>query len=417
MGVDAMNVIESVRPAVPRRVFTGLMLAAWFLLLLATGNDALACSSFLLEKDGSVIAGRNLDSNKFTPGVVVVNHRGIWKESRSWDELAYGRSVPNAHLSWVSKYGSITFNTFCRDFVDGGMNEAGLFIQEMSLVENKYPEDPAMPRFFMMLWMQYILDNFESVDQVVASAREVVIDGWNWHFFAADAEGNTAAIEFVDGKPVLTYSAAMPITVLCNETYETEMDLLRTYKGFGGDTPVVLKDAGVTPDPDAPYVDDRFVNAATLIKMSEASQMSPLDYGMKVLDEMAWDGTQWSYVCDLTKKTVRYRTKDSPELKELRFSDFNFDAAGPTRMLDIHATGDIGPGSFSDYSLEFNRASLVKKISGWESVFSSNGATLEGALDRISGYSETTKVAQPQLLLEEKTKGDFAPVTSASGGR
>ncbi len=396
-----MNVIESVRPAVLRRVLSGLILAVGFLLLLAIGNDALACSSFLLKKDGSVIAGRNLDSSKFTPGVVVINHRGIWKESRSWNELAYGRSVPNAHLSWVSKYGSITFNTFCRDFVDGGMNEAGLFIQEMSLVENKYPEDQAMPRFFMMLWMQYILDNFESVDQVVASAREVVIDGWNWHFFAADSEGNTAAIEFVDGKPVLTYGEAMPITVLCNETYETEMNLLRTYQGFGGDTPVVLKDAGVTPDPDAPYVDARFVNAATLIKMSEDSQMSPLDYGMKVLDEMAWEGTQWSYVCDLTKKTVRFRTKDSPELKELRFSDFTFDVADPTLMLDIHATGDIGPGSFSDYSLDFNRASLEKKISGWETVFSSNGATLEGALDRISGYSETTQVAIPQLLDEK----------------
>lgn len=396
-----MNLVETGRSTVPKRVIYGLVLAGGFLLLLATGNDALACSSFLLEKDGSVIAGRNLDSTKFTPGVVVVNHRGIWKESRSWNELAYERSVPNPHLSWVSKYGSITFNTFCRDFVDGGMNEAGLFIQEMSLVENKYPENPAMPRFFMMLWMQYILDSFESVDQVVASAREVVIDGWNWHFFAADADGNTAAIEFVDGKPVLTYGEAMPITVLCNETYETEMDRLRTYQGFGGDTPVVLKDAGVTPDPDAPYVDDRFVNAATLIKMSEESQMSPLDYGMKVLDEMAWDGTQWSYVCDLTNKAVRYRTKDSPELKELRFSDFSFDPAGPTLMLDIHATGDIEPGSFSDYSLEFNRASLEKKISGWESVFSSNGATLEGALDRISGYSETTKVAQAQLLPEE----------------
>ena len=364
-------------------------------------NDSLACSSFLLKKDGSVIAGRNLDSSKFTPGVVVINHRGIWKESRSWNELAYGRSVPNAHLSWVSKYGSITFNTFCRDFVDGGMNEAGLFIQEMSLVENKYPENPAMPRFFMMLWMQYILDNFESVDQVVASAREVVIDGWNWHFFAADAEGNTAAIEFVDGRPVLTYGEAMPITVLCNETYEKEMDLLKTYQGFGGETQVVLKDAGITRDPDAPFVDERFVNAATLIKMSDDSQMLPLDYGMKVLDEMAWEGTQWSYVCDLTKKTVRFRTKDSPEIKELRFSDFTFDAADPTLMLDIHATGDIEPGSFSPYSLENNRASLEKKISGWENVFSTNGATLEGALDRISGYSETTRVAKPQQSLEK----------------
>lgn len=393
---------ESVYPTFVRSGIAGLVLAMGIIVLPAPWADVLACSSFLLEKDDAVIAGRNLDSQKFTPGVVVINHRGIWKESRSWNELAYGQSVPNPHFSWVSKYGSMTFNTFCRDFVDGGMNEAGLFIQEMSLVENMYPEDSTKPRIFMMLWMQYVLDSFESVDQVVASAHEVVIDGWNWHFFAADAQGNTAAIEFIDGKPVLTYGEAMPITVLCNETYATEMNLLKTYQGFGGATPVVLKDAGVTPDPDAPSVDDRFVNAATLIKLSGDSSLSPTDYGMKILDEMAWEGTQWSYVCDLTNKTVRYRTKDSPEPKELRLTDFNLDAVSPARMLDIHATGVIEPQSFSEYSPELNRASLEKKISGWESVFTANGATLEGALDRISGYSETTKVAQPGLNLEDR---------------
>lgn len=66
-------------------------------------------------------------------------------------------------------------------------------------------------------------------------------------------------------------------------------------------------------------------------------------------------------------------------------------------MLDIHAPGGIGPESFSDYSPENNRKSLEKKISGWEGVFTSNGATLEGALNRISGYPETT-VVKPGLL-------------------
>jgi choloylglycine hydrolase len=374
----------------------GLMLMAGLCLALAAGNEALACSSFLVEKDGAVIAGRNLDSEKFTSGVVVVNKRGIRKESRSWNELAYGQEVPNPHITWVSKYGSITFNTFCRDFVDGGMNEAGLFIQEMSLVENKYPEDAAKPRFFMMLWMQYVLDNFESVDQVVDSARGVVIDGWNWHFFAADAAGNTAAIEFIGGKPVLTYGEAMPVTVLCNETYTTEMERLQNYEGFGGNKPAFLKGDPRTRGAEEPVEDDRFVNAATLIKRTKDSPLPPLDYGMKILEEMAWEGTQWSYVCDLTNKKIRFRTKDSPQLKELSFADFDLDPRSPTRMLDIHSTGDIGPDSFSDYSLKLNRDSLKKKISGWESVFTSNGATLEGALERISSYSETMAVIEAE---------------------
>ena len=372
----------------------GLMLLTLLCLTPAVSHESLACSSFLIEKDGVFVAGRNLDSQKFTPGAVVINKRGIRKENRSWNELAYGQEVANPHITWVSKYGSIAFNTFGRDFVDGGMNEAGLFIQEMSLVENKYPEDAAKPRFFMMLWMQYVLDSFESVDQIINSANEVIIDGWNWHFFAADTAGNTAAIEFIDGKPVLTYGKAMPFTVLANDTYATEMERLLKYEGFGGNRLVLLKGDARQRDPEEPVEDDRFVNAATLINKSPDSPLPPLDYGMKILEEMAWDGTQWSYVCDLTNKTIRFRTKDSPQLKTLRFADFNFEANSPTLMLDIHTTGDIGPDSFSEYSLELNRAQLNKKISGWGSVFTSNGATLEGALDRIAGYPETTELVR-----------------------
>jgi choloylglycine hydrolase len=387
-----VNIPKIARTTVSMSRVSGLILMAGLCLALAAGHEALACSSFLVEKNGAIVAGRNLDSEKFTSGVVVVNKRGIRKESRSWKELGYGQEVPNPHLTWISKYGSITFNTFCRDFVDGGMNEAGLFIQEMSLMENKYPEDAAKPRIFMMLWMQYVLDSFESVDQVVESAREVVIDGWNWHFFAADAAGNTAAIEFIDGKPVLTYGEAMPVTVLCNDTYTTELERLRTYEGFGGSKMVLLKGDPGTRGAEEPVEDDRFVNAATLIKRTADSPLPPLEFGMKILEEMAWEGTQWSYVCDLTNMKIRFRTKDSPQLKELSLADFDFGSHSPTRMLDIHSIGDIGPDSFSDYSLKLNRDSLKKKISGWESVFTSNGATLEGALDRIAGYSETTTI-------------------------
>jgi len=389
-----MGIVNIVRSKTSYTRVCGLILMIGLYLLAAADREALACSSFLMEKAGVFIAGRNLDSQKFTPGVVVVNKRGIRKESRSWNELGYGQAVPNPHVTWVSRYGSITFNTFSRDLIDGGMNESGLFIQEMSLVENKYPEDATKPRFFMMLWMQYVLDNFEFVDQVVDSAREVVIDGWNWHFFVGDAAGDTAAIEFVEGEPVLTYGEAMPITVLANETYAIEMERSRKYVGFGGDQPVVLKGDPNYRDPSEPVEDDRFVNAAMLIHRGEASPLAPLDYGMKILEEMAWEGTQWSYVCDLTNRTIRFRTQDSPGIKVLDFADFDFEAHSPVRMLDIHSTGEVGPGSFSDYTLELNRDHLSRKISGWGEVFTSNGATLEGALDRIAGYPETTAVAE-----------------------
>ena len=105
----------------------------------------------------------------------------------------------------------------------------------------------------------------------------------------------------------MTYGKAMPITVLANETYATEMDRLLKYEGFGGDKLVILKDDERQRDPNEPIEDDRFVNAATLIN----------------------------------------RSTDSP--------------LPPPRV--------------------------------WDGVFTSNGATLEGALERISGYPETTEAA------------------------
>jgi hypothetical protein len=35
-------------------------------------------------------------------------------------------------LSWISRYGSVTFSTFGKDMTDGGVNEVGLYIWEMS---------------------------------------------------------------------------------------------------------------------------------------------------------------------------------------------------------------------------------------------------------------------------------------------
>ena len=107
--VNNSNIVRVV--VATSRVFA-LVLAVGLFLALVNGRDALACSSFLVEKNGTVVAGRNLDSTKFTPGVVVINKRGVRKESRSWNELAYGQTVPNPSMTWVSKFGSITFNTF-----------------------------------------------------------------------------------------------------------------------------------------------------------------------------------------------------------------------------------------------------------------------------------------------------------------
>jgi len=62
------------------------------------------------------------------------------------------------------------------------MNEAGLFIKEMTLNGIRFPKNESIPLFFMVHWMQYVLDNFDTLDQVVRSVYNLTIDDWTWHF-------------------------------------------------------------------------------------------------------------------------------------------------------------------------------------------------------------------------------------------
>lgn len=368
----------------PPRAYRFLVL--FIFLILFHIHDALACSTFMLKKGTALIVGHNLEDENHSPGVVVINKRGVHKLGKSWSELAYNQAVPNPPLTWISKYGSVTFNTFCRDFPDGGMNEAGLFITEMSLADTRFPQDSSKPLLFMMLWMQYVLDNFNSVEQVVRSAHVLTIDGWNWHFFTADRKGNAAVIEFLDRKTVVYQGEKLPVPVLCNEKYKQEMEMLQTYRGFGGEKPVVLKEAY--------RIDERFVRAARMINDFDPAQKAALDYGFEILTELSSRVTQWSYVCDLNNLKVYFKTTASPKIKELNLHSFDLSCQTPVKMLDIHAdfSGSI-ERNLRDYSLEYNRERMRMKLSekGWEEVFTSHGSTPEEAIANFSRYSESTK--------------------------
>jgi choloylglycine hydrolase len=92
-----------------------------------------ACSTFKLQKGGELIYGHNLNQGDIgVPGLIFINKRGIFKKGRTWSELINKGGADPVDFYWISRYGSVTFNVFGKDFPDGGMNEAGLYIWEMS---------------------------------------------------------------------------------------------------------------------------------------------------------------------------------------------------------------------------------------------------------------------------------------------
>ncbi|UCC41140.1 MAG: linear amide C-N hydrolase [Candidatus Aminicenantes bacterium] len=364
---------------------TVFLITLSIVLLLGTVSDILPCQTFTLKKGSILIVGHNLGARNHVPGLVVINKRGVRKTAVSWKELLSGKPASNPPFEWISKYGSVTFNPFCRDFPDGGMNEAGLFIEEMTLDGTRFPVDESKPLLFMMLWMQYILDSFETVEQVVQSVHDLTIDGWTWHFFTADRKGNSAVIEFLDGEINIFKGKDLPFPVLCNTKYVAEVKNIKRYKDFGGDKAIDLKS----------HRQQRFIHGAQMIRDFDPEKDDAVDYGFKILNQFDRGGTQWSFVCDLKNLKAYFRSKASKKIKELDLKSFGLSCRTSVKVLDYHSDleGNVEK-NFTGYSLKKNRDFLKTAISalgkGFESFLTAEGSTIEEVISRLAGYSEKT---------------------------
>ena len=109
-----------------RFIVPGLITA---LVLPAIPGDA--CTSFLLKHPKGPLMAKNYDWD-VPDGLVVVNPRGLAKTA-----LVPGDASP---VRWTSRYGSLTFNQYGREFPMGGMNETGLAMEVLWLPDTVYPE-------------------------------------------------------------------------------------------------------------------------------------------------------------------------------------------------------------------------------------------------------------------------------------
>lgn len=72
-------------------------------ILFLSNHSIQGCTTFCMKQDKENIVGRNLDWHIDT-GLIIVNKRNVVKEA-----LVSDSEKP---ASWISKYGSITFNQY-----------------------------------------------------------------------------------------------------------------------------------------------------------------------------------------------------------------------------------------------------------------------------------------------------------------
>ena len=291
---------------------------ALFLLTLYS-SFLFACSTFLLNKDGQLVFGRNYDWVSGN-GAVMINPRGVKKTS----------FAPNGGkaITWVSGCGSVTFNQFGKEFPHGGMNERGLVIELMWLSETTYPSADDRASMNELQWIQYQLDNCATVSEVIATDSIIRISRQQaapLHYLVADANGDAATIEFINGQMKVHRGKDLPTPVLTNTVY-AEAQRQVTQQGSNGRS---YGDNSV----------DRFATACRMVQQYQTTNTKEpaVDYAFNILNKIAQGSyTKWRIVYDITNRQVQFVTYDHPQRKTLSFADIDFSCASPTLHFPLN---------------------------------------------------------------------------------
>lgn len=325
-----------------------------FLFSLATlslAPKAEACTRAVYTgTDGMVVTGRTMDWKTEL-------HSNIWVFPRGMERN--GETGANS-LKWTSKYGSVVTSAFEIASTDG-MNEEGLVANLLWLSESEYPvRDRNKPGLTIAAWVQYMLDNFATVNEAVTSIQEntfqVVSDKMpdgsrlaTLHLSISDASGDNAIFEYIKGN--LTIYHNKEYKVMTNSpTYDKQLAINDYWKGIGG----------LTFLPGTNRAADRFARASFYInalpetdneKIAVASVLSVIrnvsvPYGISTPESPEISTTQWRTISDSKNLTYFFESSLTPNTFWVNLRDMDLSESAPVMKLSI-AKGEIYNGNTS----------------------------------------------------------------------
>ena len=313
------------------------------------------CSSFCLVNNGYAVFGTNLDSNVYE-GLLYINKRGLGK-------TGFG----GGSTRWISKYASITFAFAAYHYAWSGMNEKGLVVSTMGLDESVPPAPDERYALDSGTWLQYVLDMCETIDdlhEIDSKVRIIVAD----HYLITDRKGNSAVVEFLDGRMVVHRGEGLPVAALTNNKYT---DSLQTWH---------QKNQGQAWDRYDPSL-ARFVRVADRVAGFESTDAdSAVNYAFDTLYDVRAEqfytqgASQWSIVYDCKNMRIYFRTFFHPEIRYLDFYKFDLACDTPVKMLDIHEelSGDVSE-DFFDFSYEISYQHFLTFCQKWGVEYTPSG--------------------------------------------
>lgn len=299
------------------------------------------CTVLRLKNENGYLMVKNNDTF-IMEGILFTNKRGISKSALIMP--------PQKPLRWVSRFGSVSFSQCGKELPVGGINEAGLVVEQTTLPETVYSNCVEKPAVGELQVIQFILDTCSNVNEGIVAFEQVEISQpvWTIHYVLFDKSGEMAVVEYIQGEKKVYHGQELPVKVLANSRYDKCMEMQN------GEM--------VKLELESEYERnslERFIRAA---RCSEEYLDCTVDGAFAALEEVKRPDTVWSIVYDTCTLSLYFATKDNRDIKYLSLKDFDFskESASHAYTLTNSAGGDI-KACFEKYSAEINSA-LVKSF-------------------------------------------------------
>ena len=268
-------------------------------------------------------------------------------------------------LEWTSKYGSVVASAYDICSTDG-MNEKGLVANLLWLAESEYPQwDGKKPGLSIAAWVQYILDNFATVDEAISYVEkgtfEVVSDMMpdgtrmaTLHLSISDADGDNAIFEYIGGELKIHHDKSYQV-MTNSPVFNQQLALNDYWKNIGGTTFL----------PGTNRAADRFVRASFYInaipkvadtRTAVASVFSVIrntsvPLGITTPNEPNISSTRWRTVSDQKNKVYFFESTIQPNVFWVNLRDVDFSEKAPVKMLDL-VSGKTYAGNTAEQFVE-----------------------------------------------------------------
>jgi penicillin V acylase-like amidase (Ntn superfamily) len=327
-------------------------------------SDLLGCTRILYEGERKlVLTARSMDFSIDIPANMWIFPRGMERSGM----------VGEQSFLWRSRYGSLVVSAWDIASPDG-MNEKGLVANLLWLVKSQYPEfdlKGSKKAISISLWAQYVLDNFATVKEAVAALKKeefVVVSDYipgtdkftTVHLSISDALGDSAIMEYIDGKLVIHHNSAY--TVLTNDPpFEEQLAIEAYFKKLEG-TKIL---------PGTNSSSDRFVRAAFYLQaipqtsdasLGFSSIMSVLrnvsvPFGITTPDAPHISSTRWRVVADQKNLHYYFENVLTPNIIKVDLGKIDFSQNAGVKRLKLDANesynGDVSDDFEAAEAFEF----------------------------------------------------------------